>query len=113
MEMNRLSRRAALAAGIGCLAAGAGAYAAQPITYTTIHVHDMHCDECAKKIARRLYAVPGVLEVRADVPNNIAYVVPQRDKTLPPRTLWESVEAAGFQVARLDGPQGSFTTKPR
>jgi Cu+-exporting ATPase len=83
------------------------------VAYTTIHVHNMHCDDCAKQIARKLYALPGVVEVRADVPKNIAYVVPQKDKTLAPRAMWEAVEAAGFAVARLDGPQGSFTTKPR
>ena len=83
------------------------------VAYTTIHVHNMHCADCAKQIARKLYALPGVVEVRADVPKNIAYVVPQKDKTLAPRAMWEAVESAGFAVARLDGPQGSFTAKPR
>src|SRR5262245_30977180 len=83
------------------------------VAYTTIHVQNMHCADCAKQIARKLYALPGVVEVRADVPKNVAYVVPQKDKTLPPRAMWEAVEAAGFAVARLDGPQGTFTTKPR
>ena len=87
--------------------------AASPVPYTTIHVHDMHCNDCAKKIARKLYAIPGVVEVRADVNKNIAYVVPQKDKTLTPRALWEAVESAGFAVARLEGPQGTFQSKPR
>jgi copper chaperone CopZ len=86
--------------------------AASPVPYTTIHVHNMHCDECAKKIARKLYAIPGVVEVRADVNNNIAYVVPQKDKSLPARSMWEAVEAAGFAVAKLEGPQGTFVAKP-
>src|SRR4029450_8271256 len=90
-----------------------GARAASPVPYTTIHVHNMHCADCAKQIARKLYAIPGVVEVRADVDKNIAYVVPQKDKTLQPRALWEAVESAGFQVARLEGPQGAFTTKPK
>src|ERR1043166_393938 len=87
--------------------------AANPVPYTTIHVHNMHCGECAKKIARKLYAIPGVVEVRADVDKNIAYVVPQKDKSLPARQMWEAVESAGFAGARLEGPQGTFTTKPR
>ncbi len=86
--------------------------AASPVPYTTIHVHNMHCDECAKKIARKLYALPGVVEVRADVNNNIAYVVPQKDKTIPARSMWEAVESAGFAVAKLEGPQGTYTAKP-
>jgi copper chaperone CopZ len=85
---------------------------ASPVPYTTIHVHNMHCDECAKKIARKLYAIPGVVEVRADVNNNIAYVVPQKEKALSARTMWEAVEAAGFAVAKLEGPQGTFVAKP-
>jgi len=87
--------------------------AASPVPYTTIHVHDMHCNDCAKKIARKLYAIPGVVEVRADVAKNIAYVVPQKDKTLAPRALWDAVESAGFGVARLESPQGTFNAKPR
>lgn len=110
--MKRLSRRTALTALVGSLALATSGFAQSPVTYTTIRVHNMHCDACAKKIARKLYAVPGVVEVRADVAKNIAYVVPQKEKDLSPRTLWESVEAAGFKVARLDGPQGAFTAKP-
>src|SRR3954466_5529858 len=86
--------------------------AASPVPYTTIHVHNMHCDECAKKIARKLYVVPGVVEVRADVGKNIAYVVPQKDKSLSAKSLWEAVEGAGFAVARLESPQGNFVSKP-
>jgi copper chaperone CopZ len=87
--------------------------AANPVPYTTIYVHDMHCNDCAKKIARKLYAIPGVVEVRADVNKNVAYVVPQKDKTIAPRAVWEAVESAGFAVARMDSPQGSYQAKPR
>ena len=110
--MSRMTRRSALAAGLATVSLGTAVFAAGPITYTTIHVHNMHCENCAKKIARKLYAVPGVVEVRADVPKNIAYVVPQKEKALSPKILWEAVEASGFKVARLDGPLGSFTAKP-
>ena len=88
--------------------------AASPaVTYTTIHVQDMHCGECAKTIARKLYAIPGVVEVRADVAKNIAYVVPQKDKTVASKACWEAVESAGFRVVKLESPQGTYTTKPR
>ena len=95
------------------LACGTKSPAASPVTYTTIHVQDMHCGECAKTIARKLYALPGVVEVRADVNKNIAYVVPQKDKTVASKAVWEAVESAGFRVVRLESPQGTFTTKPR
>ena len=106
-------RFAACVAALIMIAAASAARAQAPVTYTTIHVHDMHCADCAKQIARKLYALPGVVEVRADVPKNIAYVVPQKDKTISSRAMWEAVESAGFKVARLDGPQGTYTAKPR
>jgi copper chaperone CopZ len=111
--MSKNIQAAALFVFVLLLAGWQQSHAASPVPYTTIRVHNMHCDECAKKIARKLYAIPGVVEVRADVNNNIAYVVPQKDKSLSARTMWEAVEAAGFAVARLDGPQGAFTVKPQ
>jgi len=104
----------ATAASMLALAFCAELTAASPaVTYTTIYVQDMHCGECAKTIARKLYAIPGVVEVRADVAKNIAYVVPQKDKTVASKACWEAVESAGFRVVRLDSPQGTYTTKPR
>jgi copper chaperone CopZ len=88
------------------------AFAATP-TFTTIVVDDMHCGACAKKIAGKLYGVPGVLEVRADVKKNTAYVAPQKQKSLSPKKLWEAVEAAGFKPVKLHGPAGNFTSKPK
>ena len=91
---------------------GGSVQATSPVPWTTIIVQDMHCGECAKKIARKLYAVPGVVEVRADVGKNVAYVVPQKDKSLSARSLWVAVESAGFQVNRMEGPQGNFSARP-
>lgn len=95
-----------------CGAFSRHAFADEP-TYTTIVVGDMHCGSCAKKIAAELYAVPGVLEVRADVKNSTAYVVPQKRKTPSSRLMWEAVEKAGFKTIKMIGPGGSFSEKPR
>jgi copper chaperone CopZ len=110
--MTRISRGAACLVILLSLASWGDVQAVSPVPYTTIYVQNMHCADCAKQIARKLYAIPGVVEVRADVAKNIAYVVPQKDKSLHPRALWEAVESAGFQVARLEGPHGAFTSKP-
>ena len=88
------------------------ASAASPM-FTTIVVKNMHCGACAKKIAAKLYGVPGVLEVRADVKKNAAYVGPQKQKAPSPRKMWEAVEAAGFKPVKLVGPLGQFTSKPK
>ena len=81
--------------------------------YTSIRVTDMHCSTCAKKIAAKLYGVSGVVEVRASVKSNTAFVKPQQKKTPSPRALWEAVEAAGFKPVELSGPTGKFTSKPQ
>ena len=80
--------------------------------FTAIYVKDMHCSNCAKKIASKLYAVSGVLEVRANVEKDVAFVTPQRSKKLSPKALWTAVEQAGHVVVKLSGPSGVFTTKP-
>ena len=103
----------AAAALLALVTCGELSAASPAVTYTTIYVQDMHCGECAKKIARKLYALPGVVEVRADVAKNIAYVVPQKDKTVASKACWEAVESAGFRVVKLESPQGTYTAKPR
>lgn len=108
----KMTRRSLLA-GMACVALHGTVSAATPVTYTTIHVDNMHCDACAKKIAGKLYALPQVAEVRADVPKSIAYVVPHQGKTPSPKAIWEAVEQAGFKPVKLEGPGGSFTAKPR
>ncbi len=89
------------------------AWGASPVKYTTIYVDDMHCADCAKKIANKLYAVSGVVEVRADVPKSIAYVVPQKDKSLSPKALWEAVEKAGFKPVKMETPDATYKQKPK
>ena len=89
------------------------AFAVRPTARATaIHVDDMHCKTCAKKIARKLYAVPGVVAVHADVDKDVALVTPQKNKDLSPRALWEAVQAAKFKPVKLVGPHGTFLKKP-
>lgn len=85
--------------------------AAQP-DLTWIFVEDMHCANCAKKIARKLYTVSGVVNVQANVSKNFAVVTPQAGKTLSPRALWNAVESAKFEPVKLQGPDGVYTAKP-
>lgn len=95
---------AALASGQTLLAASPG---------TVIEVENMHCSNCARKIASKLYGVPGVVVVRTSVTANTATVTPQQQRQPSPKAMWEAVERAGFKPVKLQGPQGSFTSKPR
>jgi Cu+-exporting ATPase len=81
-------------------------------TVITVQVSDMHCATCANKIARKIYAVPGVVRVQADLKRHSASITPQKDATPSPRAIWEAVEKAGFKPVKLDAPSGSFTAKP-
>jgi len=87
------------------------AQAAQTAT-TTIRVKDMHCEACAAKIRRGLFAVPGVVNVKTNVKAHMAVVSPQQNRQPSPRAMWEAVEKAGFEVTQLAGPAGIFTEKP-
>jgi copper chaperone CopZ len=80
---------------------------------TAIVVEDMHCADCAKKIARKLYAIKGVKGVRAVVKTNTATVTPETGKQPSPLALWEAVEEAGFTPVKLIGPAGEFKKKPK
>jgi Cu+-exporting ATPase len=73
----------------------------------------MHCAGCAKKIANALATVPGVAAVQTDLPTETAIVAPHEQKAPSPRALWEAVEKAGFQPVKLQGPAGTFTSKPK
>lgn len=78
----------------------------------TIRVDDMHCAACAKKIARKLYAVPGVVKVKADLKKHTAYALPEERRDPCPYAIWDAVEQAGFQVVELTCPAGTFDEKP-
>lgn len=86
---------------------------AAPTAQTTITVPDMHCMGCAKKMAAKLYEVPGVANVQANVQAVSLVVAPKAQQGPSPRAMWEAVEKAGYKPSRLEGPGGTFTTKPQ
>jgi copper chaperone CopZ len=96
---------------VATLANGQTLEAASPAT--VIEVDNMHCANCARKIARKLYSVPGVVGVRTNVAANTATITPQQQRQPSPKALWEAVESAGFKPIKLHGPHGEFTTKPQ
>ena len=111
--MNRRTLLSSLAAGVSGCAVGRGAAAAEKERYSAIYLTDMHCADCARKIARKLYAVPGVVTVKADLDKNIAFVIHQKQKDPSPKALWEAVEGEGFEVVKVYTPAGFLTEKPQ
>jgi copper chaperone CopZ len=83
-----------------------------PAKATVITIEDLDCPTCAKKVEKSVSAVPGVASVKTDVKTMTATVTPQADKTPSARALWEAVEKAGFVPTKLEGPNGTFSSKP-
>ncbi len=99
----------ALAALILALATAQTAPAAEKTTTAiTVQVKDMHCADCAKKIARKLYAVPGVVKVKTDLKKHLAVITPEAERQPSPKALWEAVEKAGFEPVLVAGPAGKY-----
>ncbi|MCC6492253.1 MAG: heavy-metal-associated domain-containing protein, partial [Pirellulales bacterium] len=73
-----------------------------------IYIGDMHCNNCAKKIAAKLYRVKGVVKVRTSVKDNLAIVTPQAKKQVDVKAAWAAVAKAGFEPTKLISPHGTF-----
>ena len=60
----------------------AAAWAQKPATApaTVIKVSDMHCAACAQKISRKLYAVPGVVQVKTNLKQHAAVITPEKNR---------------------------------
>jgi copper chaperone CopZ len=84
-----------------------------PPAYTVITVEKMHCENCAKRIADKLYAVAGVEKIQVDVEKKLMWVHPKVGAQPSPRGLWEAVEKGADRPLRLQGPAGVFTSKPQ
>ena len=76
----------------------------------TVVVKKMHCKGCAQRIARKIYEVAGVKEVRVNVEKKTLLVA--TTQAVSPRAIWEAVEKGKDTPVRIEGPQGSFTKKP-
>jgi len=99
---------------ICCLMAGLSVNtvaAASGFRSTTITIN-LDNEKCVGRITASLREVPNVGAVSADVGKKTATVSPAGLRAPSPRALWEAVEKTGHAVVRLQGPQGTFTSKP-
>jgi copper chaperone CopZ len=76
-------------------------------------VKDMHCTDCARRIASKLYAVPGVVKVSTNIKKNQAYITPQKDKSPSARLIWDAAIAAQLSPLKLVTPEGTFSQRPK
>lgn len=101
----------ALVAAVAVPAFVGGQPPADPVP-TKLTVPGLDCASCAKKAGDKLYAVPGVGDVKVDIKSKLLIATPKRGAALSPRSLWEAVEKAGYEPSKLEGPGGTFTAKP-
>ena len=107
----RVNRIQALVIGMFILAA-AQLCAADPKP-TIITISNMHCAGCAKKVTDQLNTVIGVGKAEADLAAKTVKITPKTNATLSPKALWEAVEKADKTPTKLEGPDGTFTDKPK
>src|SRR4051812_40342131 len=80
---------------------------------TKVTLTELHCMGCAKKISRKVTAVPGVAEMRVDLKAKTLFVIHKVGMTPSPRGLWDAIEQADHTPARMDTPSASYTAKPQ
>ena len=51
--------------------------------------------------------------MKVDIKAKLLIVMPKQGAVMSPRSLWEAVDKAGYEPTKLEGPGGSFTTKPK
>lgn len=98
---------------VGLILGGRNAAAAADPVPTKLTVPDMDCVSCAKKVGNKVAEVKGVGKVEYNVQGRTVTVTPKTNETLSPKALWEAVVAAGQEPSKLEGPTGTFTTKPK
>lgn len=114
LKMYRTSVCVALTIALAaCVTSQVWAATGESTTKTTITLKVLDCESCAKKVATKLSEVRGVSDVKTDIKSKTAIVVPKGDATLSPLQLWEAVENAGKVPVKLEGPSGTFTSKPK
>jgi copper chaperone CopZ len=66
-----------------------------------VAVEDMHCATCAKKVARKLYAVKGVKRVAPSLEKDLVTVHVPTDRPVAIVTIWSAVAASGVKPVEL------------
>ena len=85
-----------------------------PLEYITIHVADMHCAGCCKKVSSKLYTIKNVIKVQTNLQKHLAIVVAKPGAKMSPRQLWEAIEQVKMKPTKLVMPNAKavYTAKP-
>ncbi|MFC1757678.1 heavy-metal-associated domain-containing protein [Planctomycetota bacterium] len=113
MQIGRRQALLSIAATSVISTLGLAAKPVSPKNQYVMYVKDMHCESCAKKVAAKLYAVPGVVKVATNIKKDFVVIVPQTKKQLSPKRIWAATIAAKQIPVKLVSPMGTFTKPPK
>ena len=66
-----------------------------------VAVEDMHCATCAKKVARKLYALKGVKRVSPSLEKDTVTIHVPADQSVTVVRIWSAVAAGGVKPVEL------------
>lgn len=107
-----MTHRSVVAASFALLSLLAASVRAEPAAATAdpqplppgvveIAVEDLHCKTCAKKAARKLYAIKGVQKVGWDIPADLLTARSSTKQPISPLAFWDATIAGGLKPATL------------
>jgi copper chaperone CopZ len=81
--------------------------------YVQIVASEMCCKGCAQTVAAQLYSLPGVTDVRADVPNRLVSVTAKPSPKLTLERIWQAVEKGKGRPSKLVTRQATYVMSPQ
>ena len=79
---------------------------------TKVELKELHCLNCAKKIATEVHKVDGVAEMRVDLKQKLVFVVHKSGQTPSAKKLWEAIEEADHEPVKMETPTATHQKKP-
>ena len=92
---------------LACYASTATATQQRPLKVQVV-ANEMCCKGCAQKVAAQLYALPGVTEVRVDVPGRSVSITAKPSPKLTLEGIWQAVEKGKGGPSKLVTDQATY-----
>lgn len=66
-----------------------------------VRLKDLHCMGCAKKVARKLYALRGVSKVESSLEKDLVVIQVPKDRPVAAAALWRAVVDGGVEPTEI------------
>ena len=86
---------------------------AQAPAVRTLHIKNLHCEGCAKRLHASIFKVEGVQVLQTYVEAGTAVITPTQAGTPSAKALWQAAVTQKFEVAKLVTPAGTFEEMPQ